>query len=214
METNDRQYVVPMDHSKIAKDGNTAERLLCTSRRAQDALSEYLQTNITIERIPGHTKSDVRFKFEGGSVTAQIKSGTGGGRGWSFDRRKIDNVPGDAIRSLLNAVCLNNGTPDVVEGDSSLIQHLLLGDSPETAPELFIHLDVNDGEIVHMSVCRASEMIAALVAEAYPILKVPRTCVHLSPRIYLQRKGAKKDSRPNDIQAKLKGYPNIMTVLF
>jgi hypothetical protein len=54
----------------------------------------------------------------------------------------------------------------------------------------------------------------AIQKEAYDTLMAKRTCVHLSPRIYLQRKsGGAADHAPDDIQVKLKSLPEIMTTL-
>ena len=53
-----------------------------------------------------------------------------------------------------------------------------------------------------------------LLSELYPILTPKKTCVHLSPRLYLQRKGGgSKDHAPDHIQLKLKSMPDGMVRL-
>jgi hypothetical protein len=54
----------------------------------------------------------------------------------------------------------------------------------------------------------------AVMKDAYESCLPKRTCVYLSPLVYLQRKGGgKKDHSPNHIQAKLRAMPDCMTVI-
>ncbi|NBV35461.1 MAG: hypothetical protein EBR81_17150, partial [Proteobacteria bacterium] len=60
--------------------------------------------------------------------------------------------------------------------------------------------------------------VAALKEEIYAEMVPKRTCVHLSPSIYLQRKGGgKTDKRPDQIQTKWKqgsAVEKLFTSLF
>ena len=54
--------------------------------------------------------------------------------------------------------------------------------------------------------------IDTLIKDAFETCNAKKTCVHLTPNIYLQRKGGNKtDHSPNHIQSKLRQMPNCMT---
>jgi hypothetical protein len=99
--------------------------------------------------------------------------------------------------------------------DPALAANMIFGTDEEYKPTYFIHTVFNTKtwELLQLSICSAEDMYAALCKEAYPTLVAKRTCVHLSPRIYLQRKGGgKKDHSPDDIQLKIKSYPSDIMV--
>ena len=72
-------------------------------------------------------------------------------------------------------------------------------------PTHFVHVIFESDELKTFKIGTAEAVIAALNAVAYPMLVPKKTCVHISPLMYLQRKGGgKKDHAPDDIQLKLK----------
>jgi len=205
--------------SQIAKSGYRAEDLLCVSTHALSALgSQYFGKKIVkCEKVPGHKKSDNILTFDDGSKTrAQLKNGTGGGRGWSFDRRSVDDIPGsDELKDLLKNVCLKaGGERKSVPLVKDIISKLLLGDDESTRPEHFIHTTIQDGQITSVTACSASVFVDTILKGAFENLNAKRTCVHFTPLIYLQRKGGgSKDHSPSDIQAKLRSMPDCMKVI-
>lgn len=204
-------------NSLIAKSGNRAEDILCESTDILKYLgSQYFKkTIVKCEKIGGKKKSDICITFDDKSqITIQMKNGNGGGRGWSFDRRSVDNLPtNDSMKELVKNVCLKaGGERKEVPNNKELIQILLLGNDKNTKPQYFIHTNIKDGKIELLSVCTASIFIETLLKGMYENCNAKKTCVHLTPLIYLQRKGGgKTDHSPNDIQAKLRAMPDCMT---
>ena len=203
-------------NAQTAKSGNAAEDLLCVSTAVLDALgTQYFGKKIVkSEKVPGRKKSDVIITFEDGTQrTIQVKNGTGGGRGWSFDRRSVDNMPTDEqIKELLKVVCLKSGGErEAVANSKELLRKLFLGDDDANMPQDMLHTNNKDGVIESLSVCSMDAFLEAICKEAYEECNAKRTCVHLTPRVYLQRKGGgKADHSPNQIQAKLRSMPPIM----
>jgi hypothetical protein len=203
-------------NAQTAKSGNAAEDILCKSTIALDGLgTQYFGKKIVkCERVPGRKKSDVIITFEDGTQrTIQVKNGTGGGRGWSFDRRSVDNMPTDEqIKELLKVVCLKSGGErKAVANRKELLRKLILGDDDASIPQDIIHTNAKNGVIESLSVCSMDAFLEAICKEAYEECNAKRTCVHLTPRVYLQRKGGgKADHSPNQIQAKLRSMPPIM----
>jgi hypothetical protein len=203
--------------SKIAKNGNKAEVLFCNSQIVKTLLETYFGKLISkTNLVPGRKKSDVFIHFEDETkIAVQIKSGTGGGRGWSTDRRKITEYT-EEEQLLLENVCLKKGTdrPEVVFS-SDLIRTRFLGNDPEFQPQEFIHVIVKNNEISELSICNANAFLDALCITKYQNYLPKKTCVHLSPLLYLQRKGSQKHDkeRANDIQLKLKKMPDCMAKL-
>jgi hypothetical protein len=210
--TNER-----LTNSDTAKRGFKAEILLTKAPDIWVQLgNQYFGKPIKrIEQIKGRFKSDNIIIFEDGTeVNCQVKNGTGGGRGWSFDRRNINDLPTSSdTKTQLKAVCLREGgnradTPL----DAELIKRLLLGDRCDKIPQYFIHTTIVGNKIVKISICSMPLFVSSILKESYEKCLSKRTCVHLTPRIYLQRKGGgSKDHSPNDIQAKLKSMPECMT---
>lgn len=174
-----------------------------------------------MKKITGQKKSDVRVVCtDGTQYNLQLKSGTGGGRGWSCDRRSLSNLPVDPVgQTLIGNLCLKKGTErPVVSQPVTLIAELLLGTEAEFQPTHFVHIAVNKttGDLQELSICDTATVLHSLQQEAYTSLEPKRTCVHLGPRMYLQRKGGgSKDHSPDDIQLKLKSFPEeIMTRVY
>jgi hypothetical protein len=205
-------------NSQVAKDGNSAEKVLCTDLAARALLSAYFgKAIVLIECIKGRKKSDNRILFEDGtSECIQIKSGTGGGRGWSCDRRSVDLLPFDeAGRSLIGVVCLKkDGARETAALPRSTVSTFLLGTEVEYQPTYFLHVRLDGERLLDIAIAPQSVVLEALEKDLYETLVAKRTCVHLSPLLYLQRKGGgKKDHAPDHIQLKLKCLPPCMTVL-
>ena len=189
---------------------------ICMTPHVLQSLSQYFGKQIIkCEKIKGNKKSDICITFEDGiETTAQIKNSTSTStRGWSFDRRSIDNIPtNDYVKELIQAVCLKNGERKDVIMDHDLYKRLMLGDDEKYKPQHFIHTMIKNGEIESLSICPANVFIDKIFEGLYENFNSKRTCVHISPLIYLQRKGGNKtDHAPNDIQAKLRDMPNCMT---
>ena len=123
----------------------------------------------------------------------------------------MDKYPiSDEGRQLLGNVCLKQGAErPVVKMPENIINVLILGTEPTTAPTYFTHTRFDtSGTLIEFSICPTPVVMAELHKEAHSDMVPKRTCVHLSPQIYLQRKGGgKADHSPDDIQAKIKSLP-------
>lgn len=213
-------YTMTSHNAQIAKNGNAAERRLCNNEDVRKRLETYFKKPIsTIGLIPGRKKSDVLVTFvDGTTCRIQNKDGQGNNRGWSTDRRAVSKMPlDDAGKLLLNVVCLKQ-PGERIEADCppTLIRNLLFGTDLEYVPEYFTHsvFDKESGELLHLRISPATRVLDALTSIAYPKLVAKRTCVHISPLMYLQRKGGgKSDSAPDDIQLKLKTLPDVMETI-
>jgi hypothetical protein len=206
----------PSFNAEVARSGNKAESDLCKNAKAMKALSTHFGKQVTeMKRIKGGKKSDILVMFEDGTTCKlQSKNGTGGGRGWSCDRRAANKLPlsTEAIRLIENLCLKKNKERFEVEQSKTLIPALMLGSEEEFKPDHFVHTTYNkkSGELTGLKICTASLLMETLANEQYLHLKAKRTCVHLSPSLYLQRKGGgKKDHAPDDIQLKLKSMPSV-----
>ena len=207
-------------NAATARRGFAAEHQLCVNPAVKQKLETHFQKPITVIRKVAHgKKSDVAVVFEDGTqVRIQNKDGVGDNRGWSADRRAVGIFPlDDAGKTLLTNVCLTHeGERPNVPCPPSLVSELLLGMEPEFVPTHFTHtvFHKETGELESMSIATADAVISALQAIAYPSLVPKRTCVHISPLMYLQRKGGgSHDAHPDDIQLKLKTLPESVMVM-
>jgi hypothetical protein len=205
-------------NSQIATAGNKAEDIFCSSVDVKRSLSQYFNKPIsTLKKITNRKKSDCQVVFQDQrQVQVQLKSGSGGGRGHSFDRRSADKLPTNSdVITLIKAVSLKSGedrkeTPN----DKDLIKSLFLGKDKTWEPQYFVHMIIKDTKVVSLYICPASLYIETILNQAYELCQPKKTCIHLSPIIYLQRKGSSnKDKRADDIQAKIKCMPDCMTQL-
>jgi hypothetical protein len=80
----------------------------------------------------------------------------------------------------------------------------MLGLDEKEYPTYFTHTISNkcNGKIISMSICRTDTLMEFMYGKLYETMVPKRTCVHLSPNCYLQRKGSKKDTHADDIQMK------------
>lgn len=201
-------------NSQVAKNGYRAEIAFTLQENIKQSLESYLKLPIiNLTRVHGK-KYDIKLKFEDGTeTTIQNKDGDGGNRGFSVNRRKAEAFNNEQLTILLRTQCLKQGTEKPVissEISKNVINMCMLGVIEEESPKYFTHTksDKKTGQIISMSICPTEKLIAFLHNELYPVMDTmppKRTCVHLSPNCYLQRKGGgKKDHAPDDIQMKFK----------
>lgn len=196
-------------NSIVAKNGFRAEVAFCFQENIKQSLEAYFNLPIQcLTRIHGK-KSDIKIKFEDGTeTTTQNKDGDGKGRGWSVDRRKVDAFNDEQLTTLLKTLCLKQGTEKPILSDSiskNVIDMCILG--KEECPKYFTHTtsDKCKGNIISMSICPTDTLMAFMHEKLYKEMVTKRTCVHLSPNCYLQRKGGeKKDANPDNIQMKFR----------
>ena len=199
----------------IAKTGFRAEEFICSQVDIKHSLETYFQLCIKeIKRVHGK-KYDIIIEFINGTyVTIQNKNG-GNGRGWSVDRRKVDKFE-ESLTILLKTLCLKKGTekPTLSEDSSKHVIRMCMFGINEY-PNYFTHsiLDKQTEKIISLYICKTDELMNCINHEVYNTMVPKRTCVHLSPNIYLQRKGGgKKDTRPDDIQMKFKLTDKVKSV--
>ena len=201
----------PSKNSIIAKNGFRAETFICSQENIKESFETYFKSPIKqLKRIHGK-KFDVQITFENGSeTTIQNKDGDGKGRGWSVDRRKPEGFNNDLLTTLLKTVCLKQGTekPDISNIISKeVINMCMFGVKEEDYPKYFTHTisNKNTGNIISINICPTDKLIPFIYNSLYNVMEPKRTCVHLSPICYLQRKGGgKKDANPDNIQMKFK----------
>ena len=209
-------------NARTAKSGFDAEHIFCSQKNVVHALETYFGEPIKrVNQVPGRKKTDVIVEFASGvpSVKIQIKNGCNG-RGWSVDRRHVDKM-GDGddddddanLKILLNTLCLKDGSnrrPQVSNIVSErVLAACMLGGEEEFVPDYFVHTTTSnvDGKkrINSMSICSTRDVMLFMYTTAYTTMLPKRTCVHINPCCYLQRKGGgKTDHSPDDIQMKVK----------
>jgi hypothetical protein len=83
----------------------------------------------------------------------------------------------------------------------------ILGENKDEYPTYFTHTksDKNTEQIISITICLTTTLMEFLHKDLYQAMEPKRTCVHLSPICYLQRKGGgKKDATPDNIQMKFR----------
>ena len=208
-------------NSQVAKNGFRAETAICSQENIKPSLEAYFGLPIKcLTRIHGK-KYDIRITFENGTeTTLQNKDGDGNGRGWSVDRRKVESFKNEPLETLLKTLCLKQGTETPIISDiisKHVIQMCILGETDY--PKYFTHTksDKLTGIILSIHICPTDTLMGFMYGELYKVMEPKRTCVHLSPNCYLQRKGGgKKDAHPDDIQMKFRftqAVENLFTTL-
>ena len=198
-------------NSLVAKNGFRAEVAMCSQENIKQSFELYFDSTIKcLTRIHGK-KCDIRIEFENGTeTTIQNKDGGGKGRGWSVDRRKVDAFKDERLTTLLKTLCLKQGTEKPIISNNiskNVITMCILGSSIEEYPKYFTHTisDKSSGNIISMSICPTDTLMEFMYGELYKVMEPKRTCVHLNPNCYLQRKGGgKKDHAPDNIQMKFR----------
>ena len=208
-------------HSKnalTARLGFKAEEVLTTLPAVATVLGTYFQKPVqAITKAPHGKKTDVVVQFADGTKTnIQNKNGDNQ-RGFSVDRRDAADLTSSEIcRHLINGVCLRKGEERPMVGKEyslPMLETCFLGNDATWTPDYITHTKMVDGTVQHMSICPMPVFMEVLRKEAYDTMVPKRTCVHLSPSIYLQRKGGgKTDKRPDQIQTKWKQGSAVETM--
>jgi hypothetical protein len=211
LKKDDTILIGSSKNSLVAKNGFWAEIVFCSQENIKQSLELYFKLPIKfLIRIHGK-KYDIKILFENGTeTTIQNKNGDGKGRGWSVDRRKIEEFKDEQLIILLKTLCLKQGTEKPIITNvvsKNIIDMCILGTTEKDYPNYFTHtkLDKDTGNIISMSICRTQNLMEFMYGELYKLMEPKRTCVHISPNCYLQRKGGgKKDANPDNIQMKFK----------
>lgn len=190
--------------SAIAKSGFAAEAAFATDGFLLKCVETAFNKKIVnVKSVPHGKKTDRAFEFEDGVVRKfQIKNGNNE-RGFHVHREPLETLPlNDGQKQLLRAVCLKSGEPRVqVENSLAFLTRSILGEDPEWTPDYVVHLDGTR----KIQLCPIDAFMKTLRDSMYPEMVAKRTCVHLNPYVYLQRRGGEKhDRRPNDIQTKVR----------
>ena len=213
--------VAKSKNSIVATTGNKAEVLLCSQPNIKVALERHFGKPIKrITQISGRKKADNLIEFEDGTtVSVQNKNGPCDGRGHSVDRRKVSLLTTDtALHNLLERVCLKKESATAVaetEAIPKTVSELcgslcLLGSDETVKPQYFLHttMDAEATRILTLSIVESETFMARVKADMFPVMETKKTCVHLSPNLYFQRKGGgATDHSPDDIQTKLRFSP-------
>lgn len=220
-----------LNGSQIAKSGFKAEEMMTTQPNIIPSLgTSYFGKQIKpngITKVGGRAKSDVKIEFtDETSVMVQLKNtalkvnGVANvkGRGFSIDRSDVDKIDIDSpeLTETLMSVCLNDKTKERKTVDKHVSERVMLrnimGADSATMPDYFMKTESDriTGEIVSLSVAPMADFIEKMKSSLYDTAISKRTCVHLSPNLYLQRKGGTVgEKKPNQIQTKLVLTPDI-----
>ena len=210
-------------NATTARAGYRAETILCEQASILAAFTAYFGRGPIQSVVPisGRKKSDIRVTFaDATSVNIQNKDGDGSGRGWSVDRRNVgDHMANPEFQTLLTNVCLRSeGERPVVtdEVPMTVLTYAICGDDVANEPDFLTHTkcDPATGAILEISIAPMWTVMTTLWDELYPEMVPKRTCVHLSPSIYLQRKGGggATETRPDQIQMKWRLTPAVTAV--
>ena len=211
--------VTKSKNSIVASTGNKAEVLLCSQANVKAALELHFGKPIKqITQISGRKKADNLIEFEDGTrIPVQNKNGPCDGRGHSVDRRKVSLLTNEGgLHTLLERVCLKKESATVTTAAipktvSELCGSLcLLGSDEVVKPQYFLHttMDAEASRILTLSIVKTETFMDRLKADMFPVMETKKTCVHLSPNLYFQRKGGgATDHSPDDIQTKLRFSP-------
>lgn len=94
---------------------------------------------------------------------------------------------------------------------SDLVKLHLMGSSKEYPTHFTVTTTISN-RITELYIIKMDRLLELLCGSLYeqatnasPVLRKPGTCIHLSPYLYLQRKGGSKwDKRADDVQSKVK----------
>jgi len=220
-----------MTGSEIAKSGFKVEHLFITALDIKTSLDNFFNKQIKkIILAPPKKKFDIICIFDDDTkFNIQLKKIINfGGRGNSFDRRHIrDTFENPNTRRYLTLLTLYRPILMIKEQKKDFIllvnnhpndykQYLkktLIGD--EEKNDYFCVIKTNKKLSKYELYIIKSEKLYESLEKSIDInisMKRNGTCLHLSPNIYLQRKGGgKSDKAPNHIQAKLKITRELLT---
>ena len=223
-------------NSLTARSGFQAERIAVTDPRFKAAYEKYFQKSITDMNVVTKEKYDILVLFSDGTEARvqNKKVESLGGRGDSFDRRRIGaTFENQFIRQYLTLLSLirkgkrqTHMTPEQKK-DFIALCNRNLDDVKQYLKKTFMGEAGKENQ--YWSIMKTDKTFTNI--ELYMVtaqkfyeylenrikidisLKSNGTCLSLSPDIYLQRKGGEKtDKSPNDIQAKLKIDQNILNI--
>ena len=224
------------NNAVTARSGFQAERIAVTDPRFKAAYEKYFQKPITDMKVVSGEKYDILISFsDGTNTTVQNKKVESlGGRGDSFDRRRIESTfENEFIRKYLTLLSLirkgkrqTHMTPEQKKDFISLcnknledikqyLKKTFMGEAGKENQYWSIMKTDKTFTNIELYMVTAQKFYEYLVSRIKIdiSLKSNGTCLNLSPDIYLQRKGGEKtDKSPNDIQAKLKIDQNILNL--
>jgi hypothetical protein len=207
----------PSKNSEIATSGNNAETLMTKDARVSDRLADWFEMNpYKIEKAPARKKTDLVLTLELDTklytFNLQNKNGENT-QGFSVDRRWLADLPvSPNLGAAIQAVCLDHvpfeGTLECPATQSSmlcLLRTVIEGGEYEWIPDYFTHTTTKDDKIDSLYIVSRNKLLEFLGSSLYTAPRIAKTCIHLSPHLYLQRKGGDygKESA-NQIQTKLK----------
>jgi hypothetical protein len=232
-----KKIMKPLSNNAVtARSGFQAERITISDPRFKAAYETYFKKTITDLKVVSGEKYDIIISFSDGT-NARVqnkKIESLGGRGDSFDRRKLGaTFENQFIRQYLTLLSLirdgkrqTHMTPEQ-KTDFIALCNKNLQDIKQYLKKTFMGEAGRENQ--YWSIMKTDKTFTNI--ELYMVtaqkfyeylenrikidisLKSNGTCLSLSPDIYLQRKGGEKtDKSPNDIQAKLKIDQNILNI--
>ena len=222
----------PTANAKGAADGFKAEKVMATQPNVKMALSAYLEKQIEEIQVISGKKSDVIIHFADNTKTlTQNKNNKKPNmvNAHQINRRCLENLP-VAFQGIASNICLGQakkrGTlkgqtrekflcdyvPPCKEDSKNLARSAILGNEPEWQPDYMILTYMENGIIKKLLIEPMSSFLNAIDAAMYDTPEVGRagTTLYICPEISMQRRGGKKDSRPDDIQFKFHTNDEIL----
>jgi hypothetical protein len=212
-----------MIQATAARTGFAAEKIVCTQTLVRTVLQLHFNKPIqSISVIKGNKKSDNRVTFEDGStLNLQVKNGTS--QAHHVDRRPVERIP-ECIRSMASYVCLSRTeqaeyiVPTCQEW-IEVVNELFLGTEREFIPDYLLLTEVNEGQIISMSIESIPNFMQVVKNNAFDSVRIGDRghTITGGPEFALQRRGGEgkredgtPKGRPDDIQLKLKTGKYIM----
>lgn len=204
--------------SLVAKGGFNAERVFRECPIIRSKVSNFFKGTVTgINKSPHGLKHDNIVHIGGVQFPVQNKKFKNfGGRGDSFDRRSIASAfTHPDIQLQLDKLCnkrnMNKeqkvGFEELLKTNTAEVKQYITNCLGDSLYWVFMHTD-DCSEVVLYAIetARLKEWIYQNID-----VQVKRTCVHLTPNIYIQRKGGgKTDPHPEHVQIKLKITPSLI----
>lgn len=211
-------------NSQTARSGFKAEEVFRTDPTVRQSLETYFGKQIVrFVKISGKKYDTVLYFADGSECRIQNKKFENtGGRGESFDRRKVsDTFDNRFLKLYLTKLLLSKEKPaermsdeqkldfrklclSHIDDVTNYVHKTLVGVGPE-ANELFAIMNIVDSKVRSLHVIRSDALFEYVTRDISDCLMAKQTCLHLSSSMYMQRKGGTNtDSAPNHIQIKLK----------
>jgi len=213
----------PSKNSEIATSGNNAETLMTKDPRVSRHLSSWFEMSpYKIEKAPARKKTDLVLTLELDTklYTFNIQNKNGENtQGFSVDRRWLADLPvSPNLGAAIQAVCLDHvpfeGTLECPETRASmhnLLRTVIEGSEEQWIPDFFTHTTTKDEMIESLSIVSRNKLLEFLGSTLYTAPRIAKTCIHLSPHLYLQRKGGDYGKETaNQIQTKLKLTSSVL----